>query len=160
MVALETISPNINDSIDQLEAEMTRYEPVDCPLYHKFTPGLYSRTIYMPKGSLITSLIHKTEHQFIVSKGIVRVKVNEKEWATIEAPFVGVTMPGTRRVLYIEEDCIWTTVHATDICPEGDSEKAISAAAEKVIDAITEPHVNKYIGGIVINNVLFKTITE
>jgi hypothetical protein len=55
---------------------------------------------------------------------------------------------------------LWTTVHPTDIYPAEDSEEAVLAAAEKVIDTITEPHVNKYIGGIVRNNVLIKTIKE
>lgn len=160
MVDKEQISAYLNDLIDQLEAEMIHYEPVDCPLYHKFTNGLYSRTIFMPTDTLITSLIHKTEHQFFVLKGVAWVKVNEKDWNRIEAPFVGVTNPGTRRVLYIEEGCLWTTAHPTNISPTEDSEEALSEAAEKVIDMITEPHVNKYIGGRIINNVLFKTVTQ
>jgi hypothetical protein len=31
----------------------------------------------------------------------------------IEAPFTGITKPGTRRVLLIVEDTIWTTFHPT-----------------------------------------------
>lgn len=160
MVDKEQISDYLNDLIDQLEAEMIHYEPVDCPLHHEFTAGLYSRTISMPTDTLVTSLIHKTEHQFFVLKGVVWVKVNEKDWVRIAAPFVGVTKPGTRRILYIEEHCLWTTAHPTDISPSEDSEEALSAAAEKIIDLITEPHVNKYIGGRLVNNALIKTIKE
>jgi len=32
----------------------------------------------------------------------------------IEAPYQGITKPGTQRVLYIHEECVWTTVHATN----------------------------------------------
>lgn len=30
------------------------------------------------------------------------------------APYSGVTKPGTKRLIYINEDTIWATVHATD----------------------------------------------
>lgn len=156
----EQISSNIDDRIDQLEAEMTGYKLVNCPLYHKFTPGMYSRTVFMPKDALVVSLIHNTKHQFIVSQGRVSVRVNEDKWELIEAPFIGVTMPGTRRVLCIEDDCIWTTFHVTDIQPINDSDEAVEEAAERVMAAITKPHVNKYLGGQLVNNVLIKTIQE
>lgn len=106
--------------IDALEVALLNgldaadFTPVECPLKHVFTPGLYSRTISMPRGSIITSRIHKTEHQFVVTKGVVRVFIEGKGWETITAPYIGVTKPMTRRVLLIAEDCTWTTFHATD----------------------------------------------
>lgn len=154
----EQISPPVNDQIDQLEAVMQNYAPVDCPLRHQFTPGMYSRTIFMPKNTLITSLVHKTEHQFVVSQGTVFVKVNETEWQKITAPFVGVTKPGTRRVLFIEEDCTWTTFHPVDIRPADNSHESVLEAVEKVKQLIIEPHQNAYLGGELVNNVLTKTI--
>ena len=89
-------------------------EQVNCPLIHRFTPGLYIREIFMPAGSLIVSKIHKTCHPFIVSKGVVHVKINDGEWKRIEAPYSDTTQPGTRRVLYVEEDTIWTTIHRNE----------------------------------------------
>ena len=32
----------------------------------------------------------------------------------IQAPHHGITKPGTKRVLYIHEETVWITVHATD----------------------------------------------
>ena len=51
-----------NDSrVDELElAMMENYPAVDLPLKHYFTKGLYCREIFMPKGTLLTSKIHKT----------------------------------------------------------------------------------------------------
>ena len=72
---------------------------------------MYIREIFMPAGSLVTSKIHKTEHPFTVSKGKVAVSIDGKDWEEFEAPYTGVTKPGTRRILYIIEDCIWTTYH-------------------------------------------------
>ncbi|MGD0638386.1 MAG: hypothetical protein ABSA72_10155 [Nitrososphaerales archaeon] len=90
----------------------TRISP---PLQHRFTPGLYSRTIFMPKGMVCTSKIHKTEHQFVVSKGVLRVWSKETGWVKIRAPYIGVTKPGARRALHILEDTIWTTFHPTTL---------------------------------------------
>lgn len=61
-----------------------------------------------------TSKIHKTEHQFIVSKGKAEVWVPGDGWQLIVAPYHGITKAGTRRALKIIEETIWTTFHPTD----------------------------------------------
>lgn len=102
-----------DDRIDQLEATMVaNFAPVECPLTHRFTKGMYIREIFMPAGALVTSKIHKTEHPFTISKGKVKVCIDAGEWVEYTAPYTGITNPGTRRVLFIIEDCIWTTYHA------------------------------------------------
>lgn len=104
------------EAIDKLEVEIFSKLPlVNCPLSHKFTKGLYSRTIFMPKGSLITSEIHLTHHQYIVSGGVVSVWSDNFGEEVIESPYLGETTPNTRRVLYVHEDCTWTTFHPTDL---------------------------------------------
>ena len=82
----------------------------DIPLRHFFAPGLYAREITMPAPMLLTTLIHKTEHIAIVSKGKCTV-ITENGRETITAPFTMVTKPGTLRALYIHEETIWTTIH-------------------------------------------------
>ena len=84
-----------------------------CPLIHRFTPGLYIRQIDMPKGTVLTSKIHKTEHPYFVLKGDVSV-VGPEGIVRIVAPYAGITKPGTKRALYIHEDTTWITVHRTD----------------------------------------------
>jgi hypothetical protein len=87
---------------------------IEMPLVHRFTPGMYIREIHMPKGALVVSRIHRTEHPYVISKGRVVVWVENVGMVRLQAPYTGITQPGTRRVLYILEDCIWTTFHATD----------------------------------------------
>lgn len=85
----------------------------DCaPLRHTFGDGLYIREITMAKGMIIVSKIHKTEHPFFVMKGECSVITEEKN-IRIKAPYWGITKPGTKRVLYIHEETVWATVHAT-----------------------------------------------
>ena len=162
MVVHETeISKSINDQIDELEyVVMQDGILVDCPLKHVFTPFLYTRTILMPAGALITSMVHKEHHQYVVSKGVALVKIGEGEWQRISAPYVGETMAGTRRVLVIEEECVWTTCHATEVKPVDGSKEALAAAVELVEDQIFVKRENPLLGGFVKNNEIIKTIDK
>lgn len=139
---LNEISDSVSKSIDELETILKEMPQIDCPLNHSFTKNLYTRTILMPSGSLIVSKIHKTEHPFIVSKGVAYVKVNDGVWDRIEAPYLGITQPGTRRVLVIESDCIWSTMHVIedDENPKGMDDDCMKSAIEKIENRIIEKH--------------------
>lgn len=140
-----------NDNIiDELEAAMIQnLEVIDAPLVHKFTDGMYIREIFMPAGSLWTSKIHKTEHPYVVSYGKAAVSIDNNEWYEITAPYTGITQPGTRRILYILEDCIWTTFHRIDGMKSSYndlSEKEIEDIVENIENTILEPHINQITG--------------
>ncbi len=100
--------------IDLIEAEIAAMPPVDLPLNHVLTPGLYLREVLLPKGTLLTTRIHLTDHPFIISAGVVSVWDDERGVVTLRAPHTGVTKAGTRRILYILEDCIWSTCHTRE----------------------------------------------
>ena len=97
--------------------------PVLAPVVHRFTPGLYSREIYMVAGSVLTSRRHRHEHPFVILQGRVSV-FNEADNTAVElsAPYHGTTPAGTKRLLFIHEDTIWTTFHPTDITDMGELE--------------------------------------
>jgi hypothetical protein len=113
-VAQGITTPTQHAKIDALEAEMRLMTPCVAPVEHFFTPGLYCRRIEMAKGSLITSKIHRTEHPYFVLAGKAAVWDGENGVQIIRAPYMGITKPGTRRVLLIGEDCTWVTVHQSD----------------------------------------------
>ena len=83
------------------------------PLKHTFADGLYIREIFMPKGQIISTGIHKKEHPYFVLKGDISV-LTDKGIERIKAPYNGITKPGTKRLIYMHKDSIWITVHATD----------------------------------------------
>ena len=43
----------------------------------------------------------------------------------IIAPFMGETIPGTKRVIYAETDCVWITYHPTELTDIEEIEKAL-----------------------------------
>jgi hypothetical protein len=123
------IEPEVENKItplDALEAEMTKYAPVQCPLVHRFTPGLYIREIFIPKDTLLTSVEHLTMHPFVISKGDISVWVPGGEIQRLTAPYTGITSPKTRRLLYAHEDTVWTTFHVTDLTDPDEIIKSIT----------------------------------
>lgn len=130
---MDAVIKNIDGSINELEKFiLNELPPTTEKLRHIFTPGLYAREFHAQPNTLWISREHRTEHIFIVSMGSVTVWVDGKE-QYIEAPYIGVTKPGTRRTLLVHEDgLIWTTFHAN---PDNKNEN-------EIVEWITEEHNN------------------
>lgn len=110
-----TLLASQHPTIDHLEAAMlaSGSPPAECPVTHRFTPGLYIREIMIPAGTLLTSMEHLTEHPFVISAGAIEVIDTNGNAELLTAPHTGITQPGTRRALHALEDTIWTTFHVT-----------------------------------------------
>lgn len=127
----------LNHNIDELESVMLDNFPIiDCPVTNRFTDGMYVREIFMPAGAFITSKIHKTQHQYFILKGKAIVWIDGIE-QILEAPYIGVTEPGTRRVLYILEDTIWATSH-----PNPNNE-TLEQLEERIIQKNDNPYLTE-----------------
>lgn len=120
--------------------------PGGLPLTHRFSNGVYSREIFMPKGQIIVGHVHNTRHLNIVLSGKARVW-DGKSVRVITAPFTFESEAGVRKVLYIEEDMLWQTIHVTE---ETDvlvlEDTLIDKSLSKDIDKILEIATNKLIG--------------
>jgi hypothetical protein len=111
--------------INQLESALESVPPeyrLKSELTHTFTPHLYGRKITMPAGALLTTRIHLTDHQFVILRGVVSVWDDEHGVVTLHAGHHGITKAGTRRVLFVHEECEWMTFHVTD---ETDPDKIV-----------------------------------
>lgn len=113
----ELQTPSVIDDIENAIAGTLQI--VELPLKNVFTKEngkyLYGRSIFIPRGTVLSSRIHLHQHQFIISKGLISVydeTTGEKK--LLAAPFHGITEPGTRRALHALQDTIWTTFHITD----------------------------------------------
>lgn len=143
--------------IDKFEELLLKGEPIDNPLKHKFLPGMYMREIFMPsevngKQNVVTSMIHNTTHAYFILKGKISVFTEERGVQMLEAPYISTTIPGTRHVLLIHENCIWVTVHPTLIQPKDSSEKETMEAVQKITDEIIDKRENPLLKGNYINN--------
>lgn len=93
-------------------AECQDFEHIELKTKHHFSEGVYARELYIPKGVMLTGHIHKYENLNILTKGKLKVLIGSG-LQIVEAPFVVVSPPGTKRVALALEDTIWITVHGT-----------------------------------------------
>jgi hypothetical protein len=125
------------NAINQLEAYMLQLPQTEYPLTHRFVPkngaldsGIYVRECVLPAQTVFITEIHRTEHPFVISKGLAKVWSLDTGWVTMSAPHTGITKAGTRRVISTLEETIWTTFHATN-----------ETDVDKIKGAIILPHV-------------------
>jgi hypothetical protein len=101
--------------LDHAEQEMVdNFELFDPPTSHHFIPGFYCRQITMPAGFACTTKTHGKRHPFVITKGRVIVRSEDGGAEVLQAPHMGITEPGTRRILLCETETVWTTFHPTD----------------------------------------------
>lgn len=105
------------------------------PLKHMFADGLYIREIFNPKGELLVTKIHKVKHPFFLLRGDMTI-FTEDGIKRIKAPHYGITYPGTKRIIYCNEDCVFVTVHATEETDISKIEKEVIAEDFNEIDVM------------------------
>ena len=83
------------------------------PVKETFAGGCYIREIFNPAGEIIVTKIHKKEHPFFLMKGKMSI-LTENGVQHLQAPYSGITKPGTKRIIYTHTDCVFTTVHSVN----------------------------------------------
>ena len=112
------------DDIMKLQSLMLKGDTIDLEVRHHFSEGLYARELFIPAGVCLVGALHKTTHLYTVVKGTCRVS-SQFGNLEINAPFMGETIPGTKRVIYAETDCVWITYHPTQLTDIAEIEKAL-----------------------------------
>jgi hypothetical protein len=101
--------------------------PASCPVKHHFAPGSYGREMTLPAGLVVVGKIHKHAHINVISKGRVQVFTEQEGVLELAAPCTFVSSPGTKRVVYVLEETVWTTVHVTDKTDLAEIEREVIA---------------------------------
>lgn len=107
----------------------------NCPLTHKFAPGVYVREIFIPKGMIVVGKIHKHDHPNILLKGEVMVATEFGGKEHLKAPLSLISKAGTKRVVFALEDTIWITIHATNETDLEKIEDEVIAESYEAFDA-------------------------
>lgn len=119
-----------------LETAILAMPQIEIPIEHHFAPGIYVREMKMPKGSVVTGKIHKTEHICILSKGSVSV-VTENGRQTYFAPAVIHSTPGVKRALHAHSDVVWANIHHNP-----DNERDLSKIDDLFVSDTYEQYLN------------------
>jgi hypothetical protein len=101
------------EKIMLIEKKLELLPQLEMQYHHSFNGGIYLRTLYAPKGALMTSYIYRKDHQCIVSKGVVSYR-SEVMGGKIVGPYIFTANAGSKRVVYCHTDMVWTTAIKTD----------------------------------------------
>ncbi len=104
-------------AICQLEASM--YEELargglelrEFPLIHSFQDGIYTRSIFLPAGSILVGKLHKHSHPNSILQGCVTVVTEQGGVETLHAPCKMISPAATKRAIYVHTDTIWVVEH-------------------------------------------------
>lgn len=80
------------------------------PLEHSFADGIYVRQMKMSKDSLVVGAIHNHLHVWFLLSGCITVATEEESLEYV-APCYVLSTPGTKRVIYANDDSIFVNVH-------------------------------------------------
>jgi hypothetical protein len=108
---------------------MGSVEQTDCPLTHGFAPGLYTRTMRIPSGTVFLGRAHRYGHRVTLVKGTVRW-LTERGTQIVQAPFTTVTQPGDCIVCVTVRDIIAVTSH-----PNPDDSRDVEALEADIFES-------------------------
>lgn len=121
-------SKNTRNKISAFEKILSQYpgakfgDMEECPLTHNFAENvkkdgsieyIYVREIFIPRGMVIVSKIHRHSHPNFLMKGKISVITEGGGTEHLEAPQSIISPAGTKRALVAHEDTIWITIHVT-----------------------------------------------
>lgn len=80
------------------------------PLKHTFADGVYVRQMSMNKNTFLVGAIHKHNHVWFLLNGHITV-VTEESVEEFIAPCYTLAKPGSKRVIFANEDSVFVNVH-------------------------------------------------
>jgi hypothetical protein len=96
---------------------------------------MYAREITIPKGTVLTGAVHKTQNLAVLSQGKLQL-VTDDGTTIISAPHILTVMPGMKNASYALEDSVWTNFFPTE---ETDT--------DVLVELLTESKATDLIGG-------------
>ena len=118
---MNNLVPSTVQKIQQLQCILEQMPVMSTDLVEQFTdhffaPGVYMRTMFIPKDYMLVGKIHQVESLSILLKGKTFVTTSQDERILAEAPFIFTSKIG-QKALYTVTD-IWLTniFHNPDDC--------------------------------------------
>jgi hypothetical protein len=131
----QQLATSMQEKVLALEEVLLEVPQVDCPVRHHFAPGIYAREITIPKGTVLTGAVHKTQNLAVLSSGKLQL-VTDDGTTIISAPHILTVMPGMKNAAYALEDSVWTNFFPTE---ETDT--------DVLVELLTESKATDLIGG-------------
>lgn len=137
-----------SDRLLQLDALLIQGEQIECPLEQQFVPGMWIRERMVPALTLFTTYTWRKTHPFYCSMGELLIWDEKTGWQHFKAPCRGLTLAGTKRIVYAITDVVWSTFHPAAFIKgneDGWSENKKQKLIQKLEDIWLEKYENKYL---------------
>jgi hypothetical protein len=131
----QQLATSMQEKVIALEEVLLEVPQVDCPVRHHFAPGIYAREITIPKGTVLTGAVHKTQNLAVLSSGKLQL-VTDDDTTIITAPHILTVMPGMKNAAYALEDSVWTNFFPTE-----------ETNTDILVELLTESKATDLIGG-------------
>jgi len=124
---MEIVATEKQPTLIELEQKMLKLDQADCPVIHRFGPGVYIREVKIPAGALAIGHYQKCPHMNIFLQGRLTIVNNDGTISELVAPMIFSAEPG-RKCGYVHEDVVWLNIYPTD---ETDVEKLEATYLDK-----------------------------
>lgn len=128
--AFRILTSNLKTVMKEMEESIDKYEMQELEgsrkTNHVFGEGFYLRDMVIPANMYLVTEIHVTENPLFLMSGKCDI-ITEDGVQNIEAPWYGITKPGTQRVIYTHELCNFITVHPVEAKTVKEAEEACIA---------------------------------
>jgi hypothetical protein len=98
------------DKLAFLTYRFLQLPQTECPLEHKFEPGLYIRELIVPAGTLFIGRTHRHGHGLRLVRGDL-IQVTEEAKIPLTAPFEMHSTPGFQAVFFTLTEIIGQSIH-------------------------------------------------
>jgi len=139
LVARKVVREKIESFADQITGAINSEVVVkeEGVLTHYHTKGIYAREMFIPRGTVMVSKLHKLPRFCIISSGDVSI-VSEYGCQRVQGHYAAVFKPGTRVALFTHTDTIWTAIHGTDETDLDALESTLIAEDHEAYEAFCE----------------------
>jgi quercetin dioxygenase-like cupin family protein len=129
IAVLEQLPIPTRGQVDEFQAQAMMLPPVDnLQTEHHLHGGVYSRKVFIPKGTVVIGAVHKTTHIFICISGEIKVWSTEAPVCVMTSGDITESLPGVKRVVFTLQDTVIMTVHRVE-----------ALTMDEIEDEIVEP---------------------
>lgn len=122
------VTPDKVYELERILSQMDGQIPREEVTFHHFCKGLYCREYFMAAGTVAVGMKHAKESFFLLINGIARFSTADGTVQTVQAPYMAVTQPGSKRVVYAITDATFLTFH-----PNPDDSRDMDVLTERFI---------------------------
>ena len=121
------------DQIIQLEETLKTLPQIVMETKHHFSPGIYTRELFIPKGTVLTGKIHRYEVMNVLVSGTIKVTTDDGI-ETLTGPMIFNSRAGTKKAAVSMTDVIWLNIHPTELTDLEEIEKEFIAPSFEALE--------------------------